>query len=130
MQRVSLRHLRERRLLGIAGHHAGITRACPQVSQQCPEALHWQIFWCQVRLLLEAHRLRGSGGRYRIAALPVHDQLLILKQQRFPCPPQVPLDVGGQEAQQNVRPYSVGRAVMNRPHHEIDPFETPERLLD
>ena len=61
--------------------------------------------------------------------LPVHGQLLVLEQQRLPRLAQVPLHVVGQQAEQDVRPHSVGRAVVDRAHQEVDPLEAPERLL-
>src|SRR5271165_2595428 len=42
LQRIGVGYLEERRLSGIAGHHAAITTACTQVSHQCSKALHRQ----------------------------------------------------------------------------------------
>jgi hypothetical protein len=76
LQLIGLRHLEKRRLLEIAGHHTRVTRACSQMSQQCPETMYRQTLWCQVRPLLESHRLRSLGRRHRVAALPVLEQFL------------------------------------------------------
>jgi hypothetical protein len=76
-----------------------------------------------VHLLLQARRLRGLRRQHWVATLTVHGQLLVLEQQRFPSLPQVPFHVEGQRAQNDVRPHSIGRAVLNWTHEEIDALE-------
>ena len=86
MQGVGLRHLVKRCLLGIAGHHTGVTRARSQMSQQRSKTLDWQPVRRLVRLLLQARRLRGLRRQHWVATLTVYGQLLVLEQQRFPSP--------------------------------------------
>ena len=99
------------------------------MSHQRPKALHRQPTGRRVRLLLQPRRLRGLRRRHRVAARPVLGQVLVLEQQRLPRLTQVPLHVVRQQAQQDVRPHPVGRAVVDRPHQQVDPLEAPERLL-
>ena len=129
LQRIGVGYLEERRLSGIAGHHAAITTACTQVSHQCSKALHRQIACRSVRLLLEARRFRSLGGCHGVASPPVLGQLLVLEQERFPHLPQVPLHVESQQAEQDVGSHPVCCAVVNRPHQEVNPFDTSKRLL-
>ena len=68
LQRIGVGYLEERRLSGIAGHHAAITTACTQVSHQCSKALHRQIACRSVRLLLrrtDSEAWAGATGSRR-----------------------------------------------------------------
>ena len=66
------------------------------MSQQRSKTLDWQPVRRLVRLLLQARRLRGLCRQHWVATLTVYGQLLVLEQQRFPSPPQVPFHVEGQ----------------------------------
>ena len=121
--------VRRRCLAVIGGHHARVPTARPQMSQQRSKTLDRQTARRRACLLLEPRRLRGLGWRHRVAMAPVLGQFLVLEQERLPRLAQVPLHGVGQQAQQDVRPHPVGRAVVNRPHQQIDPLQTPERLL-
>jgi len=77
MPRIGVLHLVKRRHLGSAGHSTRVAAARSQVSQQRSQPLNRQTIPCQVRLLLEAHRLRCSSGRRRVAPVAVHGQFLI-----------------------------------------------------
>src|SRR5208337_5165740 len=129
LQGVGVCHLEKLCLFGIAGHHTAVPTACSQVSQQCSKALHWQITGRFVCFLLEARRLRSLGGCHGVASPPVLGQLLVLEQERLPHLPQVPLHVESQQAEQDVGSHPVRCAMVNRPHQEVNPFDTSERLL-
>ena len=99
------------------------------MSQQRSKTLDWQPVRRLVRLFLQGRAPRGVRWQHWVATLTVSGQFLALQQQRFPSPPQVPFHVEGQRRTQDVRPHSVGRAVVNRTHQEIDALETSERLF-
>ena len=130
LQGVGVCHLEKRCLFGIAGHHTPVPTARSQVSQQCSEALDRQITGVLCVFFLRRAdseaRAGATGSRRRRSSV----QLLVLEEDRFPHLPQVPLHVEGQQAQQNVSSHSVGYAMMNRPHQQVDTFDTSERMLD
>ena len=68
LQRIGVGYLEERRLSGIAGHHAAITTACTQVSHQCSKALHRQIACRSARFFLrrtDSEAWAGATGSRR-----------------------------------------------------------------
>src|SRR5438874_1236559 len=82
-----------------------------------------------MRALLALCRGRGLRGQNRIATLALLLPLLIFEEQRRPGPAQMPLHVVSQHAQKNVRGHAILRAMPNRPHQQIHPFQTAESSL-
>src|SRR5215469_8235786 len=82
-----------------------------------------------VGALLLLGRYRGLRRRDRIPSFPFRSALLIFEQDRRPGSTQVPFHVVGQQAEKNMRRHPLRRAMVNRSHPQLDPFQAAKGAL-
>ena len=109
---------------------AGVLAACPEVVEQCAQAMYRPAIIGFLRAFFLAGTLGCLGLGDGVALPSCRVEFVVLEQHRRQGLPHVPLDVVGEHAQKDVGAHVGFAAVADGAHAQINAFEAAEGLLD